>query len=284
MSEFIVDVTEENAQSILIEESRKRLVLVDFWADWCAPCKTVMPILEKLVAEYDGQLLLAKVNADEQGQISAQFGVRSLPTVVIMKDGQPIDGFMGAQTESAIRELLEKHLPKPWDIQLQQAQALIAEGNSGDAIALLRQAHEASNFQADIGLTLARLYLECNRVEECETTLQTIKLADQDADYEQIKAQLELKQQAAKSPEITALEQQLNEDPNNLELAYQLAIQFSQDNHHREALELLYSILQKDRNFKDGEAKKALLDMLASLGKGDPLAVEFQRKVYTLFY
>ena len=284
MTELVVDITNENAQQILIEESRQRLVMVDFWADWCAPCKSLMPILEKLVREYDGQLLLARVNADQQGQISAQFGVRSLPTVVLMKDGQPIDGFVGAQPETAIRELLEKHLPKPWDILLEQGRELMAAGQAAEAVSVLRQAFELSKQRGDIGIALAQAYFEINRLAEAEAILASVKLVDQDADYEQLKAQIELKQQAAKSPEITALEQQLNDDPNNLEIAYQLAIKFSQDNHQREALELLHTILQANRNFKDGEAKKTLLDMLASLGKGDPLAVEFQRKVYTLFY
>ena len=152
MSQFIVDVTEQNAQSILIEESKHRLVMVDFWADWCGPCKSVMPILEKLTQEFQGQVLLARVNADQQGQIAAQFGVRSLPTVVFMKDGQPIDGFMGAQPESAIRELLEKHLPKPWDLMLEQAQELSAQGKVGEAVPLLRQAHEQSKQRGDIGV------------------------------------------------------------------------------------------------------------------------------------
>lgn len=283
-SNNIVDVDENNAQQVLIEESQRRLVLVDFWAEWCAPCKSIMPILEKLVAEYDGQLLLARVNADEQQGIAAQFGVRSLPTVAIMKDGQPIDGFAGAQPESAIRELLEKHLPKPWDLLLQQGLALLAEGSAAEALPLLRQAHEQSQQRADICIALARTFLELNRAPEAEEAISTVKLADQDAEYEQIKAQIELKQEAAKSPEITSLEQQLEKDPDNLDIAYQLAIQYSQDDHHRDALELLFSILKKDSQFQEGAAKKSLLDMLASLGKGDPLAVEYQRKVYTLLY
>ena len=280
----IIDVDETNAQAVLIEESQHRLVMVDFWADWCAPCKSLMPILEKMANEYNGQLLLARINADQQPGISAQFGVRSLPTVVLMKDGQPIDGFTGAQPETAIRALLEKHLPKPWDILLQQALGLMEEEKFSEAITVLRQAHEQSTQRADIGIYLARTYLELNRIPEAESVLSTIKLVDQNSDYEQLKAQIQLKQQAAKSPEITALEQQLEQDPSNLDVSYQLAIQYSQGNHHREALELLYAILQKDRQFHQGAAKQSMLDMLASLGKGDPLAVEFQRKVYTLLY
>ena len=103
MSDYIVNIDETNAQQILIEESSRRPVLVDFWADWCEPCKTLMPLLEKLAEEYQGQFLLAKVNADEQQGIAQQLGVRSLPTVMLIKDGQPVDGFVGAQPESQIR-------------------------------------------------------------------------------------------------------------------------------------------------------------------------------------
>ncbi len=107
----IVDINLENAKQLLVDESFTRPVLIDFWADWCAPCKSLMPILEKLANEYAGAFLLAKVNADEMGMISSQFGVRSLPTVILMKDGQPIDGFAGALPEKEVRELLEKYLP-----------------------------------------------------------------------------------------------------------------------------------------------------------------------------
>lgn len=93
MKQHIVEVTLANARQVLIEESMKRLVVVDFWADWCAPCKALMPVLEKLAAEYDGQFLLAKVNADKEPDIAGQFGIRSLPTVILMRDGQPVDAF-----------------------------------------------------------------------------------------------------------------------------------------------------------------------------------------------
>ena len=96
MSDYIANIDETNAMQLLIEESNNRPVLVDFWADWCAPCKALMPILESLAHEYAGAFLLAKVNADEQQNIAQQFGVRSLPTVMIIQNGQPVDGFAGA--------------------------------------------------------------------------------------------------------------------------------------------------------------------------------------------
>ncbi|MGI1678665.1 MAG: thioredoxin [Cellvibrionaceae bacterium] len=280
----IVSINDSNAQQMLIDESHQRLVVADFWADWCAPCKALMPLLEKLADEYAGQFLLAKVNADEQAGITGQFGVQSLPTVMLIKDGQPIDGFTGAQAENSIRDLLEKHLPKSWDVQYQQAQLFIDVNNFDDALPLLREAYQASSQRSDIALLLAQVYIELNRTEEAEDVISKIPMVDQDAVYEKIKAQLELKKEASKSPELEALEARHQENPNDLAVAYQLALQLSQDNHHREAMELLYSILQENLNYEDGAVKKSLVDMIASLGKGDPLSVEYQRKMYTLLY
>lgn len=279
-----VDVTLDNAQQMIIDESFQRPVLVDFWADWCGPCKTLMPILEKLAEQYQGQFLLAKINADEQQTLAAQFGVRSLPTVMLIKDGQPLDGFTGAQPEPQIRELLDKHLPKAWEQTLIQAQALLEQQDFSGALPLLRQAYDESSEAPTVGCLLAQTLVELNRVDEAEPILGAIKLADQDALYQQVLAQLELKKQAEKNPELEALEQQLEQDPDNLELAHKLAVQLNQEGYHRQALELLYDILRKDLNHAEGQSKKALMDIIASLGKGDPLAAEFQRKLFTLLY
>lgn len=279
-----VDVTLDNAQQMIIDESFQRPVLVDFWADWCGPCKTLMPILEKLAEQYQGQFLLAKINADEQQALAAQFGVRSLPTVMLIKDGQPLDGFTGAQPEPQIRELLDKHLPKAWEHTLIQAQALLEQQDFSGALPLLRQAYEESGEAPTVGCLLAQTLVELNRVDEAEPILGAIKLADQDALYQQVLAQLELKKQAEKNPELEALERQLEQDPDNLELAHKLAVQLNQEGYHRQALELLYDILRKDLNHAEGQSKKALMDIIASLGKGDPLAAEFQRKLFTLLY
>lgn len=280
----IVAIDDSNAQQMLIEESHQRLVVADFWADWCAPCKALMPLLEKLADEYAGQFLLAKVNADEQAGITGQFGIQSLPTVMLIKDGQPIDGFMGAQTEKAIRELLDKHLPKQWEVQCQQAKALLADNQFNEALPLLRESYDSSEQSSYVGLLLAQVLLELNRIDDAETLLQQIPMADQDAVYEQVKAQLELKKEAAKSPELEALEAKHQANPDDHAIAHQLAVLLGQEGHHREAMEMLYSILQDNLNFEEGAVKKSLVDMIASLGKGDPLSVEYQRKMYTLLY
>lgn len=284
MSEHIVNIDETNAAALLIEESHNRPVVVDFWADWCEPCKVLMPLLEKIANEYNGAFLLAKVNADEQGMIAQQFGVRSLPTVMVIKDGQPVDGFAGAQPEKEIRELLGKYLPKPWDGLLQLAKEAMEEGSFAAALTPLRQAWEESGQLYEITVAYVHCLIESMRLDEAEALLDGVRMADQDAAYEQLRAQLEIKRQAAKSPEIEALEQQLVADPDNLDVMAQLAVQLTNAGQFKDAMEYLVTILRKDLDHGDGATRKALLDTIASLGKGDPLAAEYQRKLYSLLY
>lgn len=284
MTDYIVNIDETNASALLIEESQKRPVVADFWSERSEPCKTLTPLLERIAQEYQGAFLLAKVNADEQPGIAQQLGVRDLPTVMVIQGGQPVDGFAGAQTEAFIREMLEKYLPKPWDGLLQLGTQAIERGEFNEALAPLRQAWQDSKEQHDITLTYAHALIEALRLDEAETLLDGVRMADQDAGYEQLRAQLEIKREAAKSPEITALEQQLAANPDDLDVRYQLGVQYTNAGQFREAMEQLVAILRKDLDHGDGATKRMLLDSIASLGKGDPLAVEYQRKLYSLLY
>lgn len=279
-----VDITLENAQQLLIDESFKRPVVVDFWADWCAPCKSLMPILEKFATQFNGAFLLAKVNADEQNVIASQFGVRSLPTVMVIKDGQPIDGFTGAQTEIQVRELLEKYLPKPWELPLAEAQQFMAASDYASALPLLRKAYDESRHLAAIAFLLVESNIALNRLETAETILSTINAVDRNEQYDELIAQIILKKQIAKSPELLALEVAYASDSGNIDTAYSLALHYVQAKDYRPALELLIDILRKNRGYADGQARKTLTDLLVFLGKGDPLAIEFQRKLFTLLY
>ena len=280
----VVDIDQNNAQQYLIDESFNRLVVADFWADWCAPCKQLMPLLEKLADEYAGAFLLAKINADEQQGISQQLGVRSLPTVMVFKDGQPVDGFAGAQPETAVREMLQKHLPSPWDAKIAEATELLDQGDTAGALALLRAAWEESDKVLDITLAYAGALVEANRLDEAEEVLSEVRFVDRDALHEQLMAQIELKREAGKSPEIEALEAELAGDESDHAVRVKLAVQLTTGAHYRDALEHLLVVLRADRDWNNGEAKRLYLDTITSIGKGDPLAAEYQRKLFSILY
>lgn len=281
----VITVTEQNFQQVMVEESQQRLVVMDFWADWCAPCKALMPILEKLAGEYPRQLLLAKVNADEQPNIVAQFGVRSLPTVAFIQNGQPVDAFMGAETESAIRQRLEKFLPKPWDDLLQQAAEYQAAGDPAQALPLVQEAYRLSGEDTEIAFMLASLYIDLKRAGEAEAILDGMTMQQQtEPHYNELRSRLKLLAEAAETPEIQELQQRLQAQPDDLEVAYELAVQYSQAGRSEEALETLFGVLTRDKGFRDGGARKTFLDILNGLPKGDPLAARYQRKLFTLLY
>jgi putative thioredoxin len=284
VSDFIVNIDESNAAQLLIEESHNRPVVVAFWADWSEPCKVIMPILEKIANEYQGAFLLAHVNADQQQGITQQFGVRSLPTVMVIQNGQPVDGLADVQAEVEVRELLAKYLPKPWDGLLQMAQEAIEKGDFASALSPLRMAWDESGQQYDITMMYVHALIECLRLDEAANILAGIRMADQDSAYEQLIAQLDIKREAAKSPELEALALQLAADPDNLDLRCQLAVQYTSTGQFKEAMEYLVGVLTLDREHNNGGTKKTLLDTIASLGKGDPLAAEYQRKLYSLLY
>ncbi len=284
MLDTVVDIDESNAAQLLIEESHKRLVVADFWAEWCEPCKALMPILEKIAIEYEGAFLLAKVNADDQQMIAQQFGVRSLPTVMLILEGKPVDGFAGAQSESAVRQILEKHLPPPWESLLLEARAAAESGDSTRAISLYRQVWETSGHAVKVSIEYAQALTDGMRLDDAESVLESVSKIDQDASYDQVTAQIKIKREASRSPELEALERDLKKNPQNNEVRTKLAVQYTGVGQYREALDLLIFVLQEDINHDDGATKKMLLDTITSLGKADPMAAEYQRKLFSLLY
>lgn len=281
----IVDVTDDNFQHIMVEQSQQQLVVLDFWAQWSEPSKALSPVLEKLALEYAGHVLLGKINTDLQQTLVAQFGVRSVPAVVFVKNGQPIDGFMGAEPESAIRERLLTHLPAPWLVDVEQAQALLQAGRFDEALTLAYGAYSLSDEDFNIGLLMADCYLQLKRVKEAQAVLVKATLEQRLSPYwVALAARLEHMLQAAVSPEIVALQQALAADVDNLELKYSLALQYGQHDRVEDALQAVLEVLQKDKQFDDGGARKTMLDLLQSLPQGDPLATQYQRKLFTLLY
>lgn len=278
----IVNVTLENFQQVLLEGSKEKLVVIDFWADWCEPCKQLMPVLDKLATEFSEHIVLAKINCDEQQELAGQFGVRNLPTVALMKDGQPVDGFAGVQPESQIRELIQKHLPKPQEEWFAQGVALADQQQWAQAYPLLKQAFEAESENPTYLLMLANCAIELGKLTEAEELLAAVTMVNQDGAYQQVVAKLDLAKQASESPEIKALQDLLEKEPASNDVKLKLAIALHQANRAEEALELIFAILKQDLAFAD--AKKVFLDIIANLPDGDELASKYRRKLYALLY
>lgn len=279
----IVNITEANLHQTL-EQSVTTPVLFYFWSDRSQHCLDLTPVLENLAAQYNGQFILAKVDCDAEQMVASQFGLRSIPTVYLFQNGQPVDGFQGPQPEEAIRALLDKVLPREEELKAQQALALIQEGNHAEALPLLKDAWQLSGQDSQIGLLLAETQIALNRSEEAEAVLKTIPLQDQDTRYQGLVAQIELLKQAADTPEIQLLQQEVDANPDDAALASKLALQLHQVGRNEEALELLFSHLRKDLGAADGQARKMLQEILAALGTGDALASKYRRQLYSLLY
>ena len=275
-------ITLENFQQVIIEESKNKLVLVDFWAQQIPESVELRDKLTRALANYSDTILFTTVDCETQGQIAQQFGIQGLPTVILVKDGQPLDGLTGPQTDETINEFLAKYLPKEQDVLLAQANELLAENKVAEAFPVITQAFQLDNERADIKLVLANVYIQTGKITEAEALLKSIKMVDQDSSYQSLMARLELATQAADSPEIQALEQQLESDPDNIELQQKLAAQYSQVNRNDEALTILFLLVQKDG--ADTASKDLLLDVLKSLPDGDALVSKYRRKLYTLMY
>jgi putative thioredoxin len=279
----IIDITEANLHQTL-EQSMTTPVLFYFWSARSQHCEQLTPVLESLAAQYNGQFILAKVDCDAEQTVASQFGLRAIPTVYLFQNGQPVDGFQGPQPEEAIRALLDKVLPREEELKAQQAMELMQEGNYTEALPLLKEAWQLSGQDSQIGLLLAETQIALHRSEDAEAVLKTVPLQDQDTRYQGLVAQIELLKQAADTPEIQQLQQQVEQNPDDAALASKLALQLHQVGRNEEALELLFSHLRKDLGAADGQARKMLQEILAALGTGDALASKYRRQLYSLLY
>jgi putative thioredoxin len=285
---YIFDVSgSAQFEQLVIENSFHKPVLVDFWAEWCAPCKALMPLLAQITEGYQGELLLAKVNCDIEQDIVARFGIRSLPTVVLFKNGQPVDGFSGAQPESAIRELLKPHVAEPAPAAadpMQAAQALFAEGRFADAEALLKELLTEDSQHAAALILYARCLAERGELDEAEVALDAVKGDEHKQALAGARAQLTFLRQAADLPEVADLKTRLAQNGADDEAAYQLAIQQLARQHYEPALEALLQLFIRNRGYADGAAHKTLLQVFDLLGNEDPLVTAYRRKLYQAIY
>ncbi|MBP5075468.1 thioredoxin [Pseudomonas chlororaphis] len=284
---YIFDASTADFDQSVIENSFHKPVLVDFWAEWCAPCKALMPMLQQIAESYQGELLLAKVNCDIEQDIVARFGIRSLPTVVLFKDGQPVDGFAGAQPESAVRTMLEPHVqmppPKAAD-PLELAEALFAEGRIADAEATLKVLLGEDNSNAKALILYARCLAERGELGEAQTVLDAVTGDEHKAALAGAKAQITFLKQAADLPDSADLKSRLAQNPQDDEAVYQLAIQQLARQQYDAALDALLKLFIRNRSYNEGLPHKTLLQVFELLGNDHPLVTTYRRKLFAALY
>lgn len=284
---YIFDVSDASFEQLVIENSFHKPVLVDFWAEWCAPCKALMPLLAKIAEGYQGELLLAKVNCDIEQGVVARFGIRSLPTVVLFKDGQPVDGFAGAQPESAIRAMLEPHVEEPAPPQadlLESARVQYAAGQIGAAEQLLKQLLGEDNGNAAALILYARCLAERGALDEAQAVLDAVPGDEHKAELVGARTQLTFLRRVADLPEAAALKSRLALDAGDDEAAYQLAIHQLARQQYETALDGLLRLFLRNRGYADDLPRKTLVQVFDLLGNQHPLVITYRRRLYQALY
>jgi putative thioredoxin len=284
-SPYIVTLTAANFESVVIEGSFDRPVLVDFWADWCAPCRMLMPILAKLAEDYRGRFILAKLNTEEERALAGQFGIRSLPTVQLFKDGQPVDQFMGALPEAQVREFLERHLPRASDDLVDQALGMIAAGDVEGAERLIERARAEDPESARIALAELHLTAARGDLDEAQTRLDRlpIELSD-DPEVRALRGQLRFASALADAPSVAELEARLSADPKDSEACYQLAGHRVLEGDYQGALELLLELVKRDRSYGEDAARKGMLAVFDLLGGAGELVTQYRARMMNALY
>lgn len=288
-SPYIVEISQANVQSVL-QKSMQVPVLMDFWADWCQPCKQLTPVLVKLANEYKGRFILAKVNTDAHPGLAQQLGVRSLPTLKLVFRGQLAGELVGLQPEAEIRRLLDDVLgpmpeePEaeesvdPWLAQVEEARRVEA---FDDAIAMLQQAISEEPARLEYQTTLADVLMDMGQLDEAQAVLDHIK---EEPPKAKAKARLFLIREIYAGPAPEELQQTLARDPANTEASYFMALHLLMTGDVENGLDLLLQVIRKDRALRDDGARKSFITALELLGNDNPLVSQYRRRLFALMH
>ena len=288
-NQYIKDISTATFNEEVINASKDALVLVDFWAPWCGPCKQLTPTLEKLVTEYAGSVILCKLNVDENQAIAAQMGVQSIPAVFAFKDQKPVDGFMGNVTEAELRKFLEKNvgpLTDPNSDKLTQIINLKNTDNYQDALSLLDEMIQEDQENTDVIYEIADCYLKMNDLDNAKKFISSVpeKLLQNDK-IKQIKSAIELAQDIpSDNARIDDLIIKIEENPNDHQARLDLSLYYNSIGNKDEAADLLIESIKLDKEWNEKAAQSQLLKFFEVWGFSDPVSIEKRKSLSSVLF
>jgi putative thioredoxin len=280
------DVSQADFEEQVVAASHLQPVVIDFWAPWCAPCKVLKPILEKLAAEYEGKFKLAKVNSDENQEIAARYAVRGIPSVKAMVDGNIVNEFTGALPESSVREWLDRIIPSPAEELRREAQRMVDADDLDGALQKLAEAARLEPNNEVVRVDSAEILLAQNNADEAQRLLDSLRDPDilKDARVLQLKAQVRLAEMKEEAESEASLAAAIAANENDLEARFRLANVLIAANRAAEGMDQLLEIVRRDRSFRDDIGRKTLLDVFNLLGGQGELVSEYRRKLSGLLH
>lgn len=281
MSAFSVDVSTADFEQAVIEYSKTIPVIVDFWAAWCAPCRALKPVLEKLADEYGGKFRLAKINSDDNQPLAQRFGVRGIPNVKAFVDGELVDEFSGALPESQVRQFLDRIIPSPAEkLRLETLREYAELKDAQRALRMLAHASELDPANEAVRIDSAQLLIELNRHDEAREMLASLSvLTHMDDRVKTLEARLALATGAGAAADSTALLLRVAANPADLDARLQLAQWHTGKQDYAAAFEQLLDIIRRDRKFQDDAARKMMLQLFSVLGGDHALVSDYRRKL-----
>ena len=290
---LIIDVITDNFMTDVIEQSKETPVIVDFWAPWCEPCKQLTPIIEKIIKEKNGKVILAKMNIDESPEVAQQLKIQSIPAVMAFNDGQPIDGFIGVQSEKNIIEFVNKisSLKNSSTIEenISAGKKYMNEGDIETATLVFSEILKIEPDNISAKSLLARCLIKNDQLNDAEKIIDSLPVgAESNQDYISVRSELEIFKNAKNNPisdnEEQELRNNIDKQPENYQLRLDLSKILMAKGENEEAINQLLRIIEVNPKWNDGEARKQLIEIFNILGNENILVTEGRKKLSSMLF